>query len=144
MAITSPMLIYLDTNVYSRPFDDQTNEKFQVEANAFLKILAEVKTGTLNLLSSAILKFEVDEALDEEMHMSATVQTYVDTNAVVREGWENLVKNLGLLKATQFVILLERGKGDSVKEIAEYWGNASIEEIHNRVLEWQTKQQPKA
>ncbi|MGH7450052.1 MAG: hypothetical protein ACRENG_01770 [bacterium] len=76
--------------------------------------------------------------------MSATAQTHVDTKAVVREGWEILVKNLGLLKATQFVVLLERGKGDSVKEIAEYWGNASIEEIHNRVLEWKAKQQPKA
>ncbi len=76
--------------------------------------------------------------------MSTTVQTYVDTNAVVREGWEILVKNLGLQKATQFVVLLERGKGDSVKEIAEYWGDATIEEVYNRVREWETKQQPKA
>lgn len=66
MAITSPLLIYLDTNVYSRPFDDQTNAKIRAEANAFLKILAEVKAGRLNLLSSDILKFEVDEIIDEK------------------------------------------------------------------------------
>lgn len=71
--------------------------------------------------------------------MSAAVQTYVDTNEIVREGWEILVKNLGLLKATQFVVLLERGKGDSVKEIADYWGNATIEEVYERVREWEAK-----
>jgi hypothetical protein len=76
--------------------------------------------------------------------MSATVQAYVDTNSIVREGWEILVKNLGLQKANQFVVLLERGKGDSVKEIAEYWGDATIEEVYNRVREWETKQSSKA
>lgn len=75
--------------------------------------------------------------------MSATAQTYVDAESIIREGWEILVKYLGLQKATQFVILLERGKGDSVKEIAEFWGDATIEEIHNRVIEWKTKQVPK-
>jgi hypothetical protein len=76
--------------------------------------------------------------------MSAAVQTYMSPDAIIREGWDILVKNLGLLKATEFVVLLERGKGDSVKEIADYWGDATIEEIHNRVLEWKAKQQPKA
>jgi len=66
MSTTSPLLIYLDTNVYSRPFDDQTNEKIHAEANAFLKILAKVKAGTLELLSSDILKLEVDEVLDKK------------------------------------------------------------------------------
>ncbi len=72
--------------------------------------------------------------------MSATVRTYIDTQAIIREGWEILVKNLGLHKATQFVISLERGKGDSVKEIAQFWGDATIDEIHQRVVEWEAKQ----
>jgi hypothetical protein len=55
---------------------------------------------------------------------------------LVREGWELLVKHLGLPKAIQFVILLERGKGDSVEEIKEYWGEASIDEIHARIMQW--------
>jgi len=75
--------------------------------------------------------------------MSTLVQNYVDTAAVVREGWEILVKNLGLLKATQFVVLLERGKGDSVKEIAEYWGDATVDEIYDRVMKWKAKQPQK-
>ncbi len=59
--------------------------------------------------------------------------------SVVQEGWEILVEKLGLEKATQFVILLERGKGDSVQEINDYWGDASIDEIHNKVLAWKTR-----
>jgi hypothetical protein len=69
MSITLPLLIYLDTNVYSRPFDDQTDEKIQKEANAFLKIIAEVKAGNLNLLSSDMLTFEANEVIDDEKRM---------------------------------------------------------------------------
>jgi len=36
--------------------------------------------------------------------------------------------------------LRERGKGDSVKEIAEYWGDATIDEIYKRIREWEIKQ----
>ncbi len=74
----------------------------------------------------------------------AGVLIYCDTAAVleadagdlVREGWKALVDKLGLLKATQFVVLLERGKGDTVEEIAQYWGNSNIDQIHERVSEW--------
>lgn len=62
-------------------------------------------------------------------------------SSVVQEGWKILVEKLGLQKATQFVILLERGKGDSIQEINDYWGDASIEEIHNQVMDWKTRQQ---
>lgn len=46
--------------------------------------------------------------------MSTT--TLIDPH-LVEEGWKVLVERLGIQKATQFVILLERGKGDSVREI---------------------------
>jgi hypothetical protein len=59
---------------------------------------------------------------------------------LVEEGWKVLVERLGIQKATQFVILLERGKGDSVREINDYWGDASINEIHDQVTTWKTGQ----
>ena len=71
--------------------------------------------------------------------MSATTMMYTEKVSLIREGWEILVEQLGILKATQFVILLERGKGDTVEEIVEYWGNASIDEIHNQVVAWKAK-----
>jgi hypothetical protein len=71
--------------------------------------------------------------------MSATTVMYIEEDSIIREGWKILVERLGIQKATQFVILLERGKGDTVKEIAEYWGNASIDEIHNQVVAWKAE-----
>jgi predicted nucleic acid-binding protein len=66
VAEPEPTLIYLDTNVYARPFDDQTQPAIQAEANAFLAILAAVKAGRLALLSSGILAFEVAQILSQD------------------------------------------------------------------------------
>ena len=52
---------------------------------------------------------------------------------------EALVEQMGIQKATEFVTLLERGQGDSVKDIAGYWGDASIDDIQNRIKEWKSK-----
>ena len=71
--------------------------------------------------------------------MSTTVAKVNNPDLLVREGWDVLVEQLGLQKATQFVLLLERGKGDSIEEIAEYWGNASIDDVHDRVTAWITQ-----
>lgn len=70
--------------------------------------------------------------------MSTT--TLIDPD-IIEEGWKILVEKLGLQKATQFVILLERGKGNSVQEINDYWGDASIDEIHDQVIAWKARQQ---
>ena len=59
--------------------------------------------------------------------------------SLLRERWALLVNQLGIQKATQFVMLLERGQGDSVEEIAKYWGDMSIEEIHHKVMIWKTQ-----
>jgi hypothetical protein len=61
-----PTLIYLDTNVYARPFDDQTQPAIREEANAFLAIITAVKDGKLELLGSDILAFEVARILSED------------------------------------------------------------------------------
>jgi len=64
-----------------------------------------------------------------------------EANAVIREGWKVLVEQMGLQKATQFVVLLERGKGDTIKEIADYWGDANIEEIYDQVMAWKANRE---
>ena len=70
--------------------------------------------------------------------MSTT--TLIDHD-VVEEGWRLLVEKLGLQKAIKFVILLERGKGDSVQEISDYWKDATVDEIHDRIVAWKTRLQ---
>ena len=69
-------LIYLDTNVYSRPFDDQTQIDIQEEADAFLEIIAEVGAERLTLVSSDILTFEIQNILSEEKR--ANVKGYLE------------------------------------------------------------------
>ncbi len=64
-----------------------------------------------------------------------------EANAVIREGWKVLVEQMGLQKATQFVVLLERGKGDTIKEIADYWGDANMEEIYDQVMTWKANRE---
>lgn len=59
-------MIYLDTNVYSRPFDDQTQPKIQAEANTFLDIVPQLEAGDLTLLCSDMLVFEVENILSTE------------------------------------------------------------------------------
>jgi hypothetical protein len=68
------MLIYLDTNVYARPFDDQTQPDIQQEANAFLMIIRQIELSKLALLCSDILSFEVSNIIDVEKR--AQVQSY--------------------------------------------------------------------
>lgn len=84
--------IYLDTNVYTRPFDDQTRSTIQEEANAFLEIITNVKSGTLQLLGSDILSFEVANILSEdkrtkvEAHLALCGQHVASSDEVLELG----------------------------------------------------------
>lgn len=57
------MIVYVDTNLYCRPFDDQTQKRIMEETDAFEVILDKVKEGSLMLLSSDILFYEVSNIL---------------------------------------------------------------------------------
>ena len=52
------MRVYLDTSVYNRPFDDQTQAKVFLETQAVLIILQMVEDKQLELVSSPILEYE--------------------------------------------------------------------------------------
>lgn len=52
---------------------------------------------------------------------------------VIREGWKTLVKKMGIVKATRFLVAFERGEGDSVKEIKRFWRGKSLDEIYRTV-----------
>jgi hypothetical protein len=52
-------LIYLDVCCLNRPFDDQTQERIRLEAEAVLRILVKFQRGDWQLLGS--------EAFDDEL-----------------------------------------------------------------------------
>lgn len=52
---------------------------------------------------------------------------------LIREGWRALVKKMGIVKATRFLLAFERGEGDSVKEIKRFWRGKSLTEVYRTV-----------
>jgi len=52
------MRVYLDTSVYNRPFDDQTQPRIWLETLAFVVILQMVEAGEVELVSSSVLEYE--------------------------------------------------------------------------------------
>jgi len=50
--------VYLDTNVYNRPFDDQTQPRIWLETLAFAVILQMIEAETVELVTSSVLEYE--------------------------------------------------------------------------------------
>ena len=50
--------IYLDTSVYNRPFDDQTQPRIWFETLAFGVILQMVAADTVELVNSTVVEYE--------------------------------------------------------------------------------------
>jgi predicted nucleic acid-binding protein len=52
------MKIYVDTSVFNRPFDDQTQPRIVLETQALRTILQLVESEQLELVSSSVLDYE--------------------------------------------------------------------------------------
>ncbi len=50
--------VYLDTSIYNRPFDDQTQAKIFLETQAVVLILNMIENKLIELVSSSVLKYE--------------------------------------------------------------------------------------
>ena len=59
------MKIYMDNCCLNRPFDDQSNLRVHLEAEAIKTILTLVEQQKWNLVSSKVLKFEISKIMDE-------------------------------------------------------------------------------
>ncbi len=53
---------------------------------------------------------------------------------LVSRGWEALVEKLGYADATRFVMLLDKGSGDSIKYFRELWKDTSAEDIYQKMV----------
>ncbi|MBN1890653.1 MAG: PIN domain-containing protein [Thermoflexales bacterium] len=52
------MRIYLDTSVYNRPFDDQTQPRIWLETLATALILQMIESETAELVTSSVVEYE--------------------------------------------------------------------------------------
>lgn len=55
------MIVCLDTCSIQRPFDDQSQNRIVLEAEAVLEIIDRVENGEVELLGSEILQLEMEE-----------------------------------------------------------------------------------
>lgn len=65
------MRIYLDCCSLQRPFDDKSQPRIAVEAEAVLVILALCESGSLKLVSSDALLFEIGHIPDHDREADA-------------------------------------------------------------------------
>jgi hypothetical protein len=59
--------IYMDVCCWNRPFDDQTQTRIHLEAEAVLAIVTEVARGRCQLLHSDVVDLEIDDTPDAEL-----------------------------------------------------------------------------
>ena len=48
-----------------------------------------------------------------------------------QRAWKALVKELGIVDATRFVMAVEPGEGDSVEKYAKLWDGMTLEAVHH-------------
>jgi predicted nucleic acid-binding protein len=90
--------VYLDTSVYNRPFDDQTQPKIFLESQAVVIILQMVETGVVDLVSSSVLEYEnsrnpyplKQEAMNRYLQMAEAIQM---VDEAIRQRSEELGHN---------------------------------------------------
>jgi hypothetical protein len=56
--------VYLDINVYCRPFDDQSDRRIRRESDAFVEIDDAALRGKIVIVSSDYVKFEIERIVD--------------------------------------------------------------------------------
>lgn len=65
------MQVYLDACSLQRPFDDRSQPRVNIEAEAVLAVLGLVESGQVELVSSEALEFEIDRIRDLDRQIRA-------------------------------------------------------------------------
>jgi hypothetical protein len=83
--------VYLDTSIYNRPFDDQTQPKVFLETQAVILILQMVQAQLLELVNSSVLEYEnsrnpftINQQSMERYLQIATLRVFIDENIRAR------------------------------------------------------------
>ena len=76
------MRIYLDACSFQRPLDDRSQPRINIEAEAVLTILRLVESGRLELLSSEVLRFEIDRIPSQYRKVRATEMLKLATHVI--------------------------------------------------------------
>ncbi len=81
LPIRTKLRVYLDNCCYNRPYDDQSQLKVSMEAQAKLDIQQQIRDGKLDLAASYIL--EAENAANPFATKRADIQAFIDCYAKV-------------------------------------------------------------
>jgi predicted nucleic acid-binding protein len=90
--------LYLDTNIFNRPFDDQSQVRVRLETIAIFSILQRIKKGDYRLFWSFMIDFEnsrnpyQDNRLEISM-MSSIAAYFIGPNKEIRERGKHFEKS---------------------------------------------------
>jgi predicted nucleic acid-binding protein len=88
--------VYLDVSCLNRPFDDQSQLRVRLEAEAVLFILEQINGGVWEHVSSEITKVEIDANPDAEHR--ASIRLYLPDERGILKLTEPVVKRAALLQ----------------------------------------------
>ncbi|HZH89812.1 MAG TPA: hypothetical protein VEX70_04240 [Pyrinomonadaceae bacterium] len=80
--------IYLDVCCLNRPFDDQTQDRIHLEAEAVLLILTHAESGRWQWIGSEVLDYEIEQTPDPERRMRVELLTTPVAHKVLVESAE--------------------------------------------------------
>lgn len=76
--------VYLDTCVWGRPFDDQSDKKILEETAAYFEIAWKIDSGEIEVVSSEVLFVELEDVSDENLREKIKLLVSKATSNVVR------------------------------------------------------------
>jgi predicted nucleic acid-binding protein len=80
--------VYLDVCCLNRPFDDQTQDRIHLEAEAVLLILTHVERGRWHWIGSEALNYEIKQTPDAERRLRLELLTTAVASTVLVEAIE--------------------------------------------------------
>ena len=111
------MKIYLDVCCLNRPFDDQTQDRIHLEAEAILSILNHSQTTGWSVIGSDAIDYEISKMSDNDKRLMVQIlSTRHDAHVKVDVGVERRaveLKRAGLKSLDALhVACAEKGKAD--------------------------------
>jgi predicted nucleic acid-binding protein len=83
------MIIYLDVCCLNRPFDDQTQDRIHLEAEAILSILNHSRTAGWSVIGSDAIDYEISKIPDSDKRLMVQIlSTMHDAHVRVDAGVE--------------------------------------------------------
>ncbi len=114
------MKIYLDNCCYNRPFDDQTQDRIHIESEAVLALLKACENGDITILSSPVVRMEIDKASDDDkrtkvLSLYSLANPEVPFSDTIKNRAEEIRSKLNIrLMDSLHVATAEAGKADAM------------------------------